>query len=203
MTAIKNIDVFDLNVEDHKEEIKIDTGFIQTFTGKKFYPLIPKIEDIDIIDMAHSLARTCRFSGHVNAKHYSVAQHCVYVSYNCKSKFAGLLHDGSEYILQDFPSPLKRLPEFSIYRTYEKKLQDMIYTKFGLDTLEPVDVKQSDLRMLATEVRDLMRPSNCWSNLLEPYSFIVDPLTSEDAEQLFLTRFYELYEKHINKTQGQ
>jgi 5'-deoxynucleotidase YfbR-like HD superfamily hydrolase len=41
-----------------------NTGWIQTFTGKQFYPLDIREDDIDIVDIAHSLSMQCRYSGH-------------------------------------------------------------------------------------------------------------------------------------------
>lgn len=38
--------------------------WIQTYTGKKFYPLDPRPEDICIEDIAHALSNTCRYNGH-------------------------------------------------------------------------------------------------------------------------------------------
>ncbi len=46
--------------------------WIQTYTGKQFWPLDPRPEDIDIEDIAHALALTCRFNGHCDY-FYSVA----------------------------------------------------------------------------------------------------------------------------------
>ena len=37
--------------------------WIETYTGKKFYPQNPNHADIDIMDVAHSLSNRCRFSG--------------------------------------------------------------------------------------------------------------------------------------------
>ena len=55
------------------------TGWIQTFTGKKFSPLEPRREDIDILDIAHSRSMQCRFNGHCR-QFYSVAEHSVRVA---------------------------------------------------------------------------------------------------------------------------
>lgn len=88
--------------------------WIRTFTGKRFYPLKPTIEDIDILDIAHALSNQCRFSGH-SKWHYSVGQHSVYVSQVVRSLGGsptdimwGLLHDASEAYLVDLPTPVKR-----------------------------------------------------------------------------------------------
>jgi uncharacterized protein len=169
-------------------------NWIQTYTGKKFYPLNPNIEDIDIIDIAHSLSNLCRFTGH--SKHfYSISQHSVYVSLNCDPKDAmkALIHDASEYALQDIPSPLKYSGLFEEYKKFEKQLQSMIYRKYCGDDVEPESVKIADLRMLATEARDLMHPLHeDWKMPAEPFLFKIEPLSPKEAESLFLTRFNEL-----------
>jgi hypothetical protein len=50
--------------------------WIQTFSGRRFYPADPRPDDMDIGDVAHALSMVCRFNGHVRF-HYSVAQHAV------------------------------------------------------------------------------------------------------------------------------
>lgn len=40
--------------------------WIQTFTGKKVFPLEPDSIEVDIVDIAHSLANQCRWGGHVS-----------------------------------------------------------------------------------------------------------------------------------------
>jgi hypothetical protein len=37
--------------------------FIETYTGRAFWPLEPKVEDVTIIDIAHHLSNQCRYSG--------------------------------------------------------------------------------------------------------------------------------------------
>ena len=54
-------------------------SWAQTFTGRQFFPLDPDPQDIDIVDIAHSLAMQCRYNGHTD-RFYSVAEHCVHVS---------------------------------------------------------------------------------------------------------------------------
>ena len=49
---------------------------IQTYLGKEFYPLDPKLEDIHIVDIAHAISMKCRYTGH-SRFFYSVAQHSV------------------------------------------------------------------------------------------------------------------------------
>ena len=82
-------------------------SYILTYKKIEFYPLNPKIEDIDIEDIAHALSLLCRANGHF--KHfYSVGLHSI----NCASEAISrgysqnvvlgcLLHDGSEAYLAD------------------------------------------------------------------------------------------------------
>lgn len=176
---------------------KEDGGWIQTYTGIKFFPLRPKKEDISIEDIAHALSMQCRFTGHVK-KFYSIAQHSVYVSYLCDSSDAlyGLLHDASEAYVSDVSSPLKKLEEFKAYINVEKNLQSKIYDSFGLNADTPKSVKKADMVMLATEARDLMSPIHVdWRNREEPYLFNINPLSPEESKEIFLKRFEQLYGK--------
>jgi hypothetical protein len=53
--------------------------WIQTATGRPFWPIDPRPEDIDIEDIAHALSMLCRFGGHC-LRFYSVAEHSVLLS---------------------------------------------------------------------------------------------------------------------------
>ena len=54
-------------------------SYITTFTGIHFNPLDFTEDDLDIEDIAHSLAMKPRWGGHC-AIHFSIAQHSVYVA---------------------------------------------------------------------------------------------------------------------------
>ncbi|MFG0247924.1 MAG: phosphohydrolase, partial [Phycisphaeraceae bacterium JB051] len=79
-------------------------SWIQTYTGKAFYPLREDPGIIDIRDIAHALSLQCRFNGHCS-DFYSVAQHSVHVSEVVPQAFAlwGLLHDAAEAYMSDLP----------------------------------------------------------------------------------------------------
>lgn len=137
--------------------------WIITFSGKRFYPLDPRVEDIDIIDIAHSLSLLNRFTGHTRHP-YSVAQHSLNVShmvsaYNYQTlddwqnlSLAGLLHDASEAYVNDLARPLKgMLPE---YKYVEDKILDVIDYKFNVNTRDP-RVKEADTVALVTEASQL------------------------------------------------
>jgi len=173
----------------HEEE-----AWIQTYSGKRFNPLKPIPKAIVIQDIAHSLSMQCRFSGHVK-KFYSVAQHCVLVSYICDSKDAlwGLLHDVTEAYLVDVPRPLKRSPQFQAYRKMEDVMQAAICQRFDLENEEPASVHRADTLLLATEARDLMWPLRPdWTQPEEPLPFTINPLGPLSAKHLYLKRFFQL-----------
>jgi hypothetical protein len=174
--------------------LRLKSSWIQTFTGKAFYPLDPRPEDVCIEDIAHSLAAQCRFAGHVKC-FYSVASHAIFVSEICAPDNAlwGLLHDASEAYLIDLPSPLKQSNGFEAYRKFEETVTHTICEKFALPLTIPPDVKHADLVALATEARDLMAPPpRPWDTMPSPSERRIVPLSPQQAEQAFLERFWQL-----------
>lgn len=138
-------------------------GHITTYTGKKFDPLQPNMEDIDIRDIAHALSLTCRGNGHVK-QFFSVGQHCVYCAKEAEARgytkrviLGCLLHDASEAYMSDVPRPFKEmLPE---YQQTEEKLIDLIYMKFLGSTLteaEKIKVKEIDDDILYFDMIELL-----------------------------------------------
>ena len=132
--------------------------WIQTFTGKQFWPLDPRPGDIHIEDIAHALSNICRFTGHCRT-FYSVAEHSVRVAATLpqRCELWGLLHDASEAYLCDLPRPVKRSGALGVlYCEAERKLSMAVAEKFALDWPEPPEVKLADDILLVTEQRDLM-----------------------------------------------
>lgn len=169
--------------------------WIETFTGRRFYPLDPRPLDIDIEDIAHALSMICRFTGHVR-QFYSVAEHSVRVSRACCHQDAlwALLHDASEAYVADMSRPLKHAPEMYAYRSVEKRIMDAVTERFGLSPVEPPSVKDADNRLLVTEKRDLMPPSPDWEVFasIEPLATVIKPWTPATAEFEFMFRFHQL-----------
>lgn len=132
----------------------VSTG-IETSSGKTFDFANIRAEDIRIQDIARSLAKQCRYTGHCN-QFYSVAEHCIKLAvwlYNeCGDEEVALhmlLHDASEAYVGDVSSPLKRLiPE---YKAIENEIHEVICFKFGLQHPFPDWVKELDLRILLNE----------------------------------------------------
>lgn len=76
--------------------------FINTYSKTRFWPLDPRIEEIQTVDIAHALSILCRVNGHYS-HFYSVAQHSIYCAYEARNRrfskiiqLACLLHDASE-----------------------------------------------------------------------------------------------------------
>lgn len=173
-------------------------GWVQVYSGNKFYPNDPRAEDFSIVDIAHCLSMQCRFAGHIE-EFYSVAEHSVNVSNLClpENKLAGLLHDGSETFISDIVSPAKRqLPDYAVM---EKRIQETVYTKFGLPVEHNDDVKRADLIMLYTEARQLLKPSpEQWMDDDTPSAEItLKCLAPKQAKELFLDTYHQ-----INKEQN-
>lgn len=175
---------------------------IQTQSGMFVNPLNLDANLIDINDIAHSLSNQCRFGGHTR-QFYSVAEHSLAVSAMAEKATkdpkrrlavarAGLLHDASEAYLVDLPKPIKaQMPK---YKEVEESAQMLIANVLGIEWPFPPEVHEADVKMLVTEMRDLM-PSADRSALPEPYKevSIVWPLSPEGAKTLFLQRFTAIF----------
>lgn len=170
----------------------------QVYTGEKFWALDPKPEEVNINDIAHSLAFQCRFNGH-SLSFYSIAQHSVFVSKVVppEQALAGLFHDASEAYTGDIVSPLKKFlpPEF---KEIEREIEKVIFEHFGIENVNHSEIKKADKIALFTEMRDLMKESHSkWDEQdaaqTNPEKII--PLSPEEAEREFLERYKELTEK--------
>lgn len=170
----------------------------QIYSGEKFWPLDPRPEEVDINDIAHSLAFQCRFNGHCNF-FYSIAQHSVFVSKIVppSQALAGLLHDGAEAYTGDIVSPLKRClpPQF---KEIEIEIEKVIFEHFGIENIDHIEIKKADKIALFTEMRDLMKkPHSKWNDVdtYHPHPDKIIPLGPEEAKKEFLERFKELTER--------
>lgn len=171
--------------------MRTDDNWIQTFTGRQFWPLDPSADDIDIVDIAHSLSMKCRFNGHSKV-FYSVAQHSRIVSFLCPTRDAlwGLLHDAAEAYLPDVARPIKG--SLVGFREIEDNILWCVAKRFGLSWPMPESIHAADLRALATEQRDVMGdPPWPWKSTADviPHRYEIWPQAPHVASQDFLHRF--------------
>jgi hypothetical protein len=191
---------------------KLHDVWVGTYTNKRFRPFDPRPEDVDIEDIAHSLAHQCRFNGHCGM-YYSVAEHSLLVASNVAPEFAlwGLMHDAAEAYISDIVRPIKaRLfvfcgeewgdgePDYSQIRVSESRILRVIARKFGLVWPMPTEVETADLRALATERDNLFDEDQPeWTDLagVTPYDTLLACMTPRNARWHFLERFSQLSRK--------
>jgi hypothetical protein len=166
-----------------------------TYAGRMVDLLRPDPEQIELIDIAHALARITRFTGHGD-QCFTVAQHSVMVHDLARVPWA-LLHDAAEAYIGDVSSPLKvalrtlaftsALSDFDII---ENNWQHAVSIRFGVPI---VDVHAAD-RLALWDEASANGPHSC-----EAYAWPIvvrDPplavWSTELAEFKFLQRAKEL-----------
>lgn len=179
----------------------MDLPWIQTRSGKAFTPTAPRLEDLDIGDIAWSLAHQPRFKGHTK-KPYTVAEHCVRMSYMVSEEAAlwALLHDAAEAYIGDIPAPLKHLAPG--LEECENKIMELVEHKWcpTLSVVQAHEVKVCDKWIVHEEAKVLMGPRpRPWFPQPEftprvPFPSNIEHvgMAAKDAFALFLDRFYEL-----------
>ena len=110
-------------------------------SGRRLDLLDPSPLDIEIVDIAHGLARVARWNGQTSGTHiFSVAQHTLLVEAVMRAhsprvddriRLAALLHDAPEYVIGDMISPFKAVLGDG-YKSIEKRLLAAIHIRFGL-----------------------------------------------------------------------
>lgn len=166
---------------------------IQTYTGKKFNYVNPSPDDVDVIDIAHSLSNQCRFTGHT-VRFYSIAEHSVIVSLLVPKELAlaALFHDASEAYLTDLATPIKKLiPE---YREYESKIMKVIAEKVGFPYPYSEEIKIADVVQLRAEAQCLFETAE-WADELpyqDQFGRVPQCLVPPAAEAIFILRYEEL-----------
>ncbi len=174
---------------------------IVTFTGRVVDPLDLAPDKVNIIDIAHSLANQCRFTGHVR-EFYSVGQHSVLcfwfaseLGYPKPVRKQLLMHDGSEAYVADLARPVKRAAGLGeAYRAVEDSVQATVAQAFGLRFPFDERVHLVDNALLAAEQRDLMpRFRHIEVPLIYPYE--IRPWTPDKAKGAFLDAYEELFDE--------
>lgn len=179
--------------------------WMQTFTGRRFYPITPASEDVDPVDIAHALSLLCRYGGHVD-RFYSVAEHCVLMSQWIEDNATpgdperarrlalwALLHDATEAYVVDVPRPLKR--NLVGYREIEGGVMIAIALRFNLPgVVMPREVHDADDRILLTERNALMAATHeRWAQEdLGPLPVTIYAWAPAEAERRYARRLADL-----------
>lgn len=131
---------------------------IRTVSGRYINMVMLDPETLHIEDIAHALGNVPRFGGHLPI-FYSVAQHSLLVHDLVKDlekpvRLQALMHDASEALLGDMPSPIKAmLPD---YQALEARVMLVMSERFEFDWPLCPEVKAADKQMLEIEWRELM-----------------------------------------------
>lgn len=185
---------------------------IQSYSGIAVTPRLLRPLQVNLEDIAHALSLKCRFTGHC-AFHYSVAQHCLTGAEQLTDpdqKLAFMLHEVSEAYLPDIAAPIKNYvsmyPENSneslSWQTVERQHTRVVLSALGVPKLVTTvlseDIRTVDLRMLATERRDIMAPSSVnWSIPATAYPhFTIKEASWRDVKGLWLDTTRVLLARH-------
>lgn len=176
-----------------KDALRNGDYWMETFTGRKFWPNDPCADDVCIDDIAHALSHICRFGGHCR-EFYSVAQHSclvadIVVAFDRQYALSALLHDAAEAYVGDIIRPIKRFN--AALGAAEAAVFVVIAAKFGLPAVMPRVVKWADNVMLRNEHHQLMNGVNEWPSCDKEDGPSVDivPWSPVVARAEFLNRF--------------
>ena len=127
-----------------------DRAWQRMLSGRRLDLLDPSPLDIEIVDIAHGLARVARWNGQTSGAHiFSVAQHTLLVEavlreqmprVDMKFRLAALLHDAPEYVIGDMISPFKAVIGGD-YKAVELRLLTAIHRRFGLPAEASAEIK--------------------------------------------------------------
>ncbi|MBV5313677.1 MAG: hypothetical protein JZU47_10300 [Prolixibacteraceae bacterium] len=167
--------------------LSLETGIIQTLSGKQFSLFEPRPEMVDIKDIAAGLANKGHFSG-LTPSFFSIAQHSVMVCDEFAAfepqvdpglKLLALLHDAAEAYVGDMIKPLKvRIPQFA---EIEENILKVICAKYGLDYSSLHLIKSTDLFIQEVEYNAFYRGGH------------IRYMNPEQAKHEFLDRFTMYY----------
>jgi uncharacterized protein len=182
-------------------------------SGRRLDLLDPSPLDVEIVDIAHGLARVARWNGQTDGAHiFSVAQHSLLVEtiarqrarLDRESRLGVLLHDAPEYVIGDMISPFKAVIG-DAYKAVEARLLAAIHLRFGLPAVLPTDlialIKASDRSAAyleatrlagfsASEARRFFGSPPKFSAAIE--RDYLTPWPADTAEQRYLERFAKL-----------
>lgn len=181
--------------------------WMQTYTGKIFDYEDLDEKNIDINDIIASLAKTCRFNGHIT-KFFSVLQHSLLVleiymqnlptediDIIKRNSLQLLLHDAAEAYISDIPRPFKHFLSETKLKEAEISILSLIFKKYGVP-LEEGDkeiIKIYDNSALMTEKALLFATGTEWTVSTKFYTLDEIPIYIMDYKEA-----NNLYKKVFN-----
>lgn len=192
-------------------------NYMHTSTGRKYWPLDPRPEEVEAETIAHHLATRCRYNGAVrhpdvpNRIFYSVAEHSVYVAMmvaqhgGTREEVAcALLHDASEAYNGDLIRPLKHDDLFSgPFKTVEERNERAVCTAFDLPYPFPKVVKWADEAVTAAEIQQIVPhcPSELWDMRLHDDSTVapyeIAMMAPHEAKDYFQNAFLFIEKNYL------
>lgn len=168
-------------------------GVFLTHAGSEIDILHFRVKDVNVEEIAHSLALICRYGGHCRT-FYSVAQHAVLVAKYLEEAghpnevvLQGLHHDDTEAYLGDVIRPLKML--LPNYQEIEEGFEVKIAKAFKLSHPYHPAVKEADMAIFRQEVEDVK-----WDEQDDP---VIVPWTWGRAKREYLKAHERLMNKRI------
>ena len=171
--------------------------FIATRSGRWHFST-PRAEDVDLSDIAFSLAHMNRYTGHAGA--YSVATHSLHVARIVVEvlgrpdlELEALLHDAHEAYVGDVAAPLKRLlPD---YRAIERETERVVRRTFGVPGVMSADVRRADLMALSDEAREFFVGWESWGLVEKSTGLRIE----HEPAGLAMARWLEAVERRVRR----
>lgn len=189
---------------------------VETVSGNKVNIIDPNPDTILLDDIAWGLSRINRFCGAtVTEVPYNNAQHSLFVADLCRRAdeadfydecyLFALLHDSSEYVTGDFPSPLKRVPEIrTAIKKIENHLLSVIYIKFmgRLPTEhEEIFIKRCDVHAQQVEAHAYMHSRGSdWAFDEKPSLIDLQSFPPPETAIISYKKFMEAFRKNESFT---
>ncbi len=183
-------------------------NWIETITGEAVDLTTPSPATVRIGDIARSLSRIARFTGHtLGDEPYNVALHSVWVADVLETErgsgpltaLLGLLHDAHEAYTGDISSPMKRAVGHAAIAAIQGRLQQAIHVALGLPEAIGAQsrlIAEADHLALAAEAKVLMPSGGAGWGLAPPPDWAVSKvfpcLHAKASEALFLETYERL-----------
>lgn len=178
------------------------SNYMHVFSGGKYYPFEPRVEEVNVEDIAHSLATKARWNGHTRFPVW-VAQHSVYTALcdvpganSYQDRLERLMHDAPEYVVGDLIRPLKYSPEFSLpFKKVEDLNEKIIAEAIDLSFPHKPHVKIADEMVTTAEHQQVVnRDENVvFDNMMHDDSncapFEIEEWTWRQAKAAFLALY--------------